>query len=175
MVKNTFFIAAKENVKQITTLLKAFSLFKKRQQSNWKLVITSPIKINETVLQLQAYKYRDDIVLITIANSNKEFYEQGAGAYATIDLAYSGLSIYNLESMKAGVPVLAYTAPGMGNIEGIQQIKTNDIADIADGIMLLYKDEVLRNDLIEKGKTIAAQYSWEQSTNIFWDLILKQR
>jgi len=169
-----YYRAANENPTQITTLLKAFSLLKKRQQSNWKLVIASPTKINEILLQLQTYKYRDDVIL-NLIESDEIYSDLLAGAYATIDLAHSGLSLYNLESMKTGVPVLAYSAAGLGNIEAIQQIKSNDVADIADGLMLLYKDEVLRNELIEKEKVIASQYSWEQSAKIFGELILKQR
>jgi len=39
--------------------------------------------------------------------------------------------------------------------------------------MLLYEDESLRNSLIEKGKQIAAQYSWDKTVDLFWQSILK--
>jgi len=45
--------------------------------------------------------------------------------------------------------------------------------DIAGKMMLIYKDEKLRKELIEKGKIIAARYSWQRTAELLWQSILK--
>jgi len=40
-------------------------------------------------------------------------------------------------------------------------------------MMLLYKDEKRRKELIEKGKIIADQYSWQRTAELLWQSILK--
>jgi hypothetical protein len=40
-------------------------------------------------------------------------------------------------------------------------------------MMLIYKDENLRKQLIEKGKLMAGQYNWKTSAAVFWQSILK--
>jgi glycosyltransferase involved in cell wall biosynthesis len=168
--KEYFFYKVKdENLYGITNLLKAFSIFKKRQQSDWQLVIASTTNIKESALQIQNYKYRNDVVLI-IGDMNENTSDLSLSAYATIDFTYSGLSMDNLESMIAGVPVLTH-AINKETSKGILHLKSHDAEDIAEGMMLIYKDEELRNNIIEKGKKIAASYSWEQSAKIFWEQI----
>ena len=51
--------------KSLVTLLKAFSIFKKRQKSNWKLVVAGSIENDSRSFteSLKTYKYRDDIVM----------------------------------------------------------------------------------------------------------------
>jgi glycosyltransferase involved in cell wall biosynthesis len=48
-----------------------------------------------------------------------------------------------------------------------------DHQDIADKMMLIYKDENLRKQLIEKGKLNVVKFSWEKSAELFWQSILK--
>jgi len=38
---------------------------------------------------------------------------------------------------------------------------------------LLYKDERLRNDLIIKGRKVAANYNWDTTANLLWKSIQK--
>ncbi|HRF18978.1 MAG TPA: hypothetical protein PK977_12465, partial [Chitinophagaceae bacterium] len=51
--------------------------------------------------------------------------------------------------------------------------KPESPADIAEKMMLLYKDEKLRSQLIEKGRVVVKQYSWEQSAERLWQSIEK--
>jgi glycosyltransferase involved in cell wall biosynthesis len=48
-----------------------------------------------------------------------------------------------------------------------------DHNDIAEKMLLLYKDENLRSQLIEKGKQICKQYNWDRSAELFWQSIEK--
>jgi hypothetical protein len=39
--------------------------------------------------------------------------------------------------------------------------------------MLLYKDESLRKKMIQKGKEISQQYSWDKTADLLWKCVMK--
>ena len=45
--------------------------------------------------------------------------------------------------------------------------------DIAAKMMMLYKDEKLRKQLIENGRLTAGQYSWDKTADLLWTSIVK--
>ena len=49
----------------------------------------------------------------------------------------------------------------------------NSHTDIANKMMLLYKDENLRKELILKGRQIVKQYSWDKTATLLWQSIEK--
>lgn len=164
--------------KNLINLLKAFSGFKKRQKSNWKLVLTG--KLNKDYKSfgesIKTYKYRDEVVILTGQLDEKEKARIIGSAYAFIyPLVKEGFGLAVLEVMNCHVPVLTSPQSAMQEIAGDAALYADpaDHKDIADKMMLLYKDESLRNSLIEKGKQIAAQYSWDKTVDLFWQSILK--
>ena len=46
-----------------------------------------------------------------------------------------------------------------------------DEKDIAEKMMLLYKDEQLRNDLINYGKHLSASFTWDKTAGHLWDVL----
>ena len=66
-----------------------------------------------------------------------------------------------LEAMRCDVPVITSADSSMQEIAGDAALyaDANDHTDIADKMMLLYKDENLRNQLIEKGRQVAQAIS----------------
>ncbi|MEO7045131.1 MAG: glycosyltransferase, partial [Ferruginibacter sp.] len=91
----------------LLTLLKAFSLFKKWQQSNMQLVIvgnktsvTSPLSE-----KLASFKYRDDVHLL-VNQTTAKVQRIIAGAYAFVyPVLYEYFPITILQAMQAEVPV----------------------------------------------------------------------
>jgi glycosyltransferase involved in cell wall biosynthesis len=49
----------------------------------------------------------------------------------------------------------------------------NNYMDIAEKMMLIYKDETLRNGLIEKGEFLVNRFDWQQNADRLWNIILK--
>ena len=72
-------------------------------------------------------------------------------------------------------PVLTSSTSAMEEITGRNALYFNpeDFNDIADKMMMIYKDEDKRNQLIEKGKEIAANYSWKKSADLLWKAVLE--
>ncbi|HTM92518.1 MAG TPA: glycosyltransferase family 1 protein [Flavisolibacter sp.] len=163
--------------KNLVSLLKAFSIFKKRLQSSMKLVIAGRLAWkNEEFLQLiQTYKYRSDVIL-TGYIPEEELPSLIGTAYALVYPSFfEGFGVPVVEAMKCEVPVLTSEKTSMQEVAGEAGLyfNPNDHTDIADKMMLVYKDENLRKQLIEKGKLIAGRYNWKTSAELFWQSILK--
>ncbi len=163
--------------KNLVNLLKAFSIFKKRLQSNMKLVVVGRLawKNNEFLQLISSYKYRSDVVL-TGYLPEEELASLMASAYALVyPSLFEGFGVPVAEAMKCRVPVLTSEKTSMQEVasEAGLYFNPNDHADIANKMMLIYKDENLRNHLIEKGQTIATRYNWELTADLLWDVILK--
>ncbi len=163
--------------KNLTHLLKAFSVFKKRQKSNLKLILAGRLawKYQRFVESLKTYKYRDDVVL-TGYLPEEELAKLVGAAYAMVYPSYwEGFGVPVVEAMKAGVPVITSSGTAMQEIakDAALYVDPADYNDIADKMMRLYKDERLRSELIQKGKQLAQQYSWDQSARQLWECIMK--
>lgn len=163
--------------KNLVNLLKAFSFFKKRQKSNMQLVLATTTVFTDVAFKqsLAAYKYRDEIMLLdklppeTLAAIT-------AAAYALVyPVFYDGFCTPALEAMQVGVPVITSNKAAMPEICGNAALYINpdDFNDIADKMMLLFKDENKRNELIGSGLQQAAKYNWPVTTELLWQAIEK--
>jgi hypothetical protein len=154
---------------QVVQLLKAFSLFKKRQLSNLQLVLAgTPSRSLQQ--RLETYKYRGDVHWIDPAATNpgerttSPEADHTATAVSAPDLmsaAYAVLFPFEdgslgttlLNAWKARVPALV--ARGSRLRELVDDIAViagvDDPAALAGYMMSVYKDETQRNALIEKG------------------------
>ncbi len=177
--QKAFFLyaGAMEPRKNLVNLLKAFSVFKKRQQSEMKLVLCGSLAPeNEEFLPLlKTYKYRDDVVLANQVSEEEVVQLMGAAYALVYPSLFEGFGLPVLEAMKCGVPVLTSVHTSMQEMgeDGALYFRPDDHTDMADKLMLIYKDENLRSSLIAKGKVIAAKYTWERTAGLVWESIVK--
>ncbi len=158
--------------KNLVNLLKAFSLFKKRQRSNWKLVLSGVMawKNDGFIQLLKTYKHRDDLVITGIV-ADKELAKLIGAAYAVIHPSlFVNVGTAALQAIKCNVPLLASTNTIMQEVAGDAALyfDGSDPGYIAEKLMIIYKDENLRNELIEKGRMIASEYSLQKSADLLW-------
>lgn len=163
--------------KNLMNLLKAFSVFKKRQQTGMKLVIAGRLawKYESFTENLKNYKYRND-VLLTGYLPEEELVKVTGAAYGMLyPSLFEGFGVPVLEAMKCDVPVITSGHSAMQEIakEAALYADPEKYADIAERMMLLYKDERLRNELISKGRITAAAYNWDKTAELLWQVILK--
>jgi glycosyltransferase involved in cell wall biosynthesis len=161
--------------KNLLNLLKAFSIFKKRQQSDWKLVLAGreAWKNEAFINQLKTYRYREDVILTGYV-AEAELVSLVGSAYALVYPSFfEGFGVPVLEAVKAGIPPLTSENSSMQEIAGEAALYFNpaDHTDIAEKMMRIYKDETLRNQLIENGKNIAGKYSWDKTAELLWNSI----
>ena len=90
-------------------------------------------------------------------------------AFPSLD---EGFGIPVLEAMAAGVPVLASNTSSLPEVCGDAAllVDPNDAEAIAHGLTRLIEDERLREDLIERGKRRAAEFTWEACARRTWDV-----
>lgn len=165
--------------KNLVNLLKAFSLFKKRQQSQFKLVMAGRLAWQrETFTKLlSTYKYRDDVVLTGYLPELELAGLMGAAYGLVYPSLFEGFGLPVLEAMQCEVPVITSAGSSMEEIAGPAALYCDprDPASIAEQLMRLYKDERGRRELIEKGKEAAKRFSWEKTAEGVWEGMMGSR
>ena len=156
------------------SLLKSFSHFKKRQQSSFKLLLLTQSN-SSFEKTLSNYKYRSDVKIIQAKNKSDEA-KIIAAAYAVILPFNTNEDMFAaLHAMQAGVPVIAETDSVVNEIANDAAVyaESEVTKDIGDKMIMVYTNENYRSELINKGKTIAATFTPERSTDILWQSIMK--
>lgn len=161
--------------KNLMNLLKAFSLFKQRQHTNMKLLVIGRLawKYDETLQKLKTYKYRDEVKMLGYLPDD-ELASVVAAAYALVFPSYfEGFGVPILEAFQSGVPVITSNTSSMLEVSGEAALfaDPNDPNEIADQLKRIFKDEPLRNQLIEQGKVQAQKYNWQKTANLMWKAI----
>ncbi len=162
--------------KNLMNVLKAFSLFKKWQRSNMKLLIAGAVAVqyDDILIKLKTYKYREDIVLLDHIDETKLALITASAYCVLYPSFFEGLSVPIIEAMQCAVPIITSNNSSMPEIGGDAALYVNpDEADeLAEKMQLIYKDENLRSSLIEKGLKQATTFNWNIATAKVWDAIV---
>ena len=124
---------------------------------------------------LNSYKYRDNVKLIGMLKE-EELANITASAYAFVYPDNSvNFTMQPLEAMRCGVPVITSHAGAIPEICGDAALYCNpdDFNDIAEKMIVLYKDENKRDELIKKGFEQAMLFTMDNCTELLWQTILK--
>ncbi|GAC1704122.1 MAG: hypothetical protein NVS9B7_03300 [Flavisolibacter sp.] len=156
---------------ELIFLLKAFSIFKIRQQSKMKLVLTGMDQINwqKAKTVLFNYKFREEVIGIPFLPLT----EQAAltsGAYAAIFLSNLVFEGIVMETLRAGVPVIiSNDAPGK-ELAGDACLGFNSIESksLGERLMEIYKNEELRMQFISRSMQKEVDENWKQTTSLLW-------
>ncbi|RTL50026.1 MAG: glycosyltransferase [Sphingobacteriales bacterium] len=161
--------------KNLLNLLKAFTIFKKWQKSNMKLLVAGRLawQYNDIMEKLDSYKHRDDVVLLDYV-SDAVLQPIMAAAYALIYPSFfEGFGVPVIEAMQSGTPVICSNTGSLPEIAGHAALLAapDDVEELAQQMQLIYKDEIKRNQLIEAGKQHSKKFNWDDSANRFWQAI----
>jgi glycosyltransferase involved in cell wall biosynthesis len=160
----------------LVLLLKAFSFFKKRQKSNMQLIIIARdvADDNTIIASLSTYKYRNEVVVLK-SEDVPAIQAITAAAYAFISVPYQQNDFTRLLNvLQCSVPVVVSNTEKNKEMLAGAALYANagSFEDIADKMMLLFKDEDKRNDIIEKGILLVNNYNWNTSAKRLWETII---
>ena len=140
------------------------------------IIATKAISPNDPfVKSLKTYKYRNEVKLM-VDLQEEELVKITAAAYAFVyAVQQNGFYAQVIQAMQCEVPVIASNTAIMTEICGDAVLFTDPhvFENIADKMMLLFKDENKRNELITKGKQQAAQYPLAKTNQLLWQNIVK--
>lgn len=161
----------------LISLLKAFSFFKKRQKSNMQLLVVYPGPDEDKNFKesLRLYKFRQEVKLLAGLNET-EMQKVTAAAYVFVYPVLRETSAgVLLNALQCEVPVITNAGAAANEILGdaVLYCNPNNFEDIAQKMMLLFKDENSRNELIAKGKQQAGKYSLDKTSAVLWQSVTK--
>jgi glycosyltransferase involved in cell wall biosynthesis len=165
--KEYFIVNAEDtSEKRIINVLKAFSLFKKWQQSNMQLLLINPEDAPKINTLLQTYKYRDDVkVIASAATPEPAIFIKAALAY--ISLPESDITGYSAAiAMQCNIPAITYDIGAVRETGGDAVLYTDpeNSEDIAGKMIKLYKDEKLKAQLIRRSQERIAALKQENES-----------
>jgi glycosyltransferase involved in cell wall biosynthesis len=161
--------------KNLINLLKAFSVFKKRQQTGMKLVLAGRLawQHEEFTEALSRYKYRHDVILTGFL-PRQDLRQLMGGAYALVyPSLWEGFGLPLLEAMQSGVPVLCSNTGALPETAADAALLFNplDPEDISKQLSRIYIDETERSRLVERGLERCRLFSWERSSGMIREIL----
>ena len=163
--------------KNLDNVFRAFDLFKERTDSPMKLVVVGDKKwwageIEDTYL---AMRHRKDVVML----GRRQLDELSALTAAATAMVYAslfeGFGQPIVDAFNAHTAVITSNISSMPEIAGDAALLVNpyDVGEIAQAMEQLYRDPLLRNTLIEKGKARKGLYTWDRTAELLWQTIEK--
>jgi glycosyltransferase involved in cell wall biosynthesis len=158
--------------KNVLKLLKGFELFKSQNTSDTKLIIIGRLSWKyDTIIQFyEKMKYKDDVIFIS--HSTPDVIAQYMSACIALCMVsiYEGFGVPIVEAMASEVPIICSNISSMPEVAGDAAISItpDNEQDIASAMYTISRDEKLRNQLIENGKSQLKKYNWDDAADIVW-------
>ncbi len=157
----------------LINLLKAFSFFKKRQKSNMLLLIAG--SADEAFKKaLRTYKLRDEVKLLEEL-TKEELAKISAAAYAMVyPVLHASLALPPLQALHCAVPVITSDTADLSFVFGKAALYVNpgNHEDIAEKMMLVFKDEDRANELVKAGNELLQQHEPSKTVDLLMQCIL---
>ena len=171
------FIGAIHPRKNVARLLQAFDEFKKSSSSNIKLLIAGEKmwKTDDIEKVFSTMQFHNDVIFAGRLGT-EELKDITASALALVFVPYfEGFGIPIVEAMYCDVPVITSNVTSMPEVVGNAGLLVNpfSVDSIKEGMMRIYKNENLRNHLIENGQKQRKNFSWDKTAEKLWSCIEK--
>ena len=163
--------------KNIPSLLKAFEQFKKKQNSDIKLLLVGQEMWHQKdILEtLSKLKHKNEIIF-TGRKSNSELHQLLAGAMGLLLVSYQeGFGIPVIEAFNCRIPVICSNVTSLPEVAGdaALYIDPYSISSIAEAMSKLSNNPILQKELMEKGDIQKKKFSWDTSADRLWNCIKK--
>lgn len=164
--KYFLFVGQDRENKNLVRLLNAYALLPEEIRKNHKLVIAN----HNRELKEQAEKLAlPGVVLLNgIENDDIAAVVQCAGALMLVS-TFEGFGLPLVEAMAAGVPAITSNVSCLPEVAGGAALLADPYSEksIAEAMERVITDEALREELIEKGRARAKDFTWENTAKTF--------
>jgi N-acetyl-alpha-D-glucosaminyl L-malate synthase BshA len=174
MRKIILFVGGLEPRKAPDILIKAMAKVVK-SASDSELVIVGTGSMEKVLKNLVRSLGISEHVRFTgfVKNNEKVLYYRSADVFVLPSL-YEIFGIVNLEAMACGVPIVASKVGGISEVikSGVNGllVPPRDVDALADAIMYLLENEVIRKRMGENAKVIVKAYSWEKIAKMYEEI-----
>lgn len=171
------FVGALHPRKNISRLFEAFDRFKNANGNDVKMLVvgekyywTSDIK--RTYINM---KYKDDVIFTGRLSTEDLKNVIGSALAMTYVPYFEGFGIPILEAMNCDTPVITSNITSMPEVtmDAALLVDPFSVESIANAMLYLYKDEDMRNTLIEKGRRRKLDFNWNKTADALWKSIEK--
>jgi glycosyltransferase involved in cell wall biosynthesis len=171
------FVGAFNPRKNISRLLLAFDLFKKKSHSSTKLVVVGE-KMYGTAPMLRILKgmeFKNEVVFTGRLQVDKLNKVIGSALAMTFVSYYEGFGIPLLEAMKCDIPILASNCTSIPEVSGAAAIYVDpfSVESITGGMIRIDSDQELRNNLILNARIQRELFSWDKTAQSLYDCMMK--
>ena len=124
---------------------------------------------------LRTFKFRNEVKVLSDLSADGSA-EVMAAAYAFVYPVFiESFSASPLEAMQCEVPVVTGNTVATPSVCGEAALYANpaDFKDIAEKMMLVFKDENKAKELVIAGKARVKLYQWDKTADLLWQAVLK--
>ena len=170
-----FFIGSMHPRKNIVRLLQAFELFKKKANAPLKLVLAGNIFWGDETVQAVISKMtaKNDIVFTGRINDDELVNLLGSAYALTFVPTFEGFGLPIVEAFQSDVPVICSNTTSMPEVAGNAALMVDplNVSDIAEKMAQLWNNQLLRKELIEKGRLQKNLFTWKRTSELLYKSI----
>jgi len=171
------YVSALHPRKNVKRLLEAFDKMKESTGADIKLILVGPayFKNSDMMNVYEQMKHKQDVIFTGRLEVNELCKVVGA-AFAMAYISYfEGFGIPIIEAMRCEVPVITSNVTSMPEVAGDAALLIDpfSVDSMADGLTKLFKDNSLRQGLIEKASLRKNVFTWDRTANLTWTAIEK--
>jgi glycosyltransferase involved in cell wall biosynthesis len=163
--------------KNVPRLLQAYDLFRDKITGGFRMVIVGEkmFMTSEIEKVLRQMKYAKDIVFTGWLDPLSLCQVMGGATALTFLPLFEGFGIPLIEAMYCDTPVLASNVTSLPEVAQNAAIYADpyNINSMAEQMISIATDEILRKDLIEKGRIRRQNFNWNKTSDGLWDCIKK--
>ncbi len=171
------YIGALHPRKNLERLVRAYGEFRRKNDSQTKLVIAGENYWKYSGLQnaIDSVPNKNEIIFTGRLPETELYLLIGAALALTYVPYFEGFGIPIIEAMACDIPVITSNVTAMPEVGGDAVLYVDPFSEesISSALALIDKDESLRNNLIAKAKIQRENFSWDKTAHALWTSIEK--
>ncbi|MEI6588075.1 MAG: glycosyltransferase family 1 protein [Candidatus Moraniibacteriota bacterium] len=165
-----FFMGRLEKRKNISGIIEAFGLFKKKTNAKHKLVLGGKFGFGEAEIRecIERSEYRKDIVVLGYVKDVKKWQLFKNAAVFLFPTLYEGFGLPVLEAQSQGVPVITSNTSSLPEVTNgsAYLVDPTEPEMISEAMIALSQNEKMARDMIKKGYENIKRFSWKNCADL---------